>query len=47
MKYVTAGRLACLGVIVALIGNELTDHAVREVFEVSALVVAAVGLMFE
>jgi hypothetical protein len=36
-----------LGVIVALVGNELTGGIFREVLEIGALVLAAVGLMLE
>jgi hypothetical protein len=46
-RYLTAGRLACLGVILALVGNELTGGEVREGFEIAALVIAAIGLIFE
>jgi hypothetical protein len=46
-RRITAGKVACLGVIVALIGNELTEGWVREAFEVAAIIVAAIGLMLE
>lgn len=44
---VTAGRVACLGVVIALIGNELTGGAIREILEIAALIIAAVGLILE
>jgi hypothetical protein len=46
-KKFTAGRVACLGVIIALVGNELTEGWVREAFEIGAIIIAVLGLMLE
>jgi hypothetical protein len=46
-KHLTAGKIACFGVALFIIGNELSEAWLRQVLEVLAGVVAAAGLLFE
>jgi hypothetical protein len=46
-KHLTPGKIACFGVILFIVGNELSEPALRQVLEVLAGVLAAAGLLFE
>ena len=46
-KHLTPGKIACFGVILFIIGNELEPAALRQTLEILAGVLAAAGLMFE
>jgi hypothetical protein len=47
MKHLTAGRVAAFGLILFIVGNELSEPALRQVLEILAGVLAAAGLLFE
>jgi hypothetical protein len=47
LKHLTAGRIAAFGLIVFIVGNELSEPALRQVLEIFAGVLAAAGLLFE
>jgi hypothetical protein len=44
---VTAGRVAAFGLILFIVGNELSEPALRQVLEILAGVLAAAGLLCE
>jgi hypothetical protein len=46
-QHLTAGRLACLGVIIWVVGNELTEPVMRQTLEILAALLAIAGLVFE
>jgi len=41
LRYVTAGRVAAFGLILFIIGNELSEPALRQVLEILAGVLAS------
>jgi hypothetical protein len=43
----TTGRVAAFGLILFVVGNELSEPALRQVLEILAGVLAAAGLLFE
>jgi hypothetical protein len=47
MKYLTPGKIACLGVVLFVIGNEVTEGAIRNTLEIIAGVLAVIGLVLE
>jgi hypothetical protein len=46
-KHLTPGKIACFGVMLFIVGNELSEPALRQVLEILAGVLAAAGLLFE
>jgi hypothetical protein len=46
-KHLTPGKIACFGVILFIVGNELEAAFARQALEILAGLVAALGLMFE
>jgi hypothetical protein len=46
-KHLTPGKIACFGVILFIVGNELEAAFARQTLEILAGVIAALGLMFE
>jgi len=47
LKHLTAERIAAFGVILFIVGNKLSEPALRQVLEILAGVLAAAGLLFE
>jgi hypothetical protein len=47
LKHLTAGRVAAFGLILFIVGNELSEPGLRQVLEILAGVLAAAGLLFE
>jgi hypothetical protein len=47
LKHLTAGRVAAFGLNLFIVGNELSEPALRQVLEILAGVLAAAGLLFE
>ena len=43
LKHLTAGRVAAFGLILFIVGNELSEPALRQVLEILAGVLAAAG----
>jgi hypothetical protein len=46
-KHLAAGRVAAFGLILFIVGNELTEPALRQVLEILAGVLAVAGLLFQ
>jgi hypothetical protein len=47
LKQIIAGRVAAFGLILFIVGNELSEQALGQVLEILAGVLAAAGLLFE
>ncbi len=45
--HLTPGKIACFGVIVFIVGNEIAEPYLRQTLEILAGVLAAAGLLFE
>jgi hypothetical protein len=46
-KHLTPGKIACFGVMLFIVGNELEPAVLRQTLEILAGLIAALGLMFE
>jgi hypothetical protein len=47
LQHLTAGSVAAFGLILFIVGNQLSQPALLQVLEILAGVLAAVGLLFE
>jgi hypothetical protein len=46
-KWITPGRVACLAIVMFIIGNELPEVLLRQVLEILGGVMAVFGLALE
>ena len=46
-EHLTPGKIACFGVILFIVGNELEAAFARQTLEILAGLIAALGLMLE
>jgi hypothetical protein len=47
LRHITPARVACLGVVLFVVGNELGEVIARQILEISAGVLAAIALAMD